>query len=99
MNWIEKVLTLFKKAEAPQHPEEAEVPRHRWVSRHDAVSYMGSNVEIHEDSNVFGQTMVSGRVTAVEYDSSDDRTTLTLQGPNFIATVDLYNGDKFIVHL
>jgi hypothetical protein len=102
VNWIEKVWTLLKRAEAPQHPEEVadDVPRHRWVPVWRAAEGIGKEVEIHEDNNVFGHTTVRGRLTQVSYDSADDLTTLSIQGSNFSAIVDMYGDDnKFIIHL
>jgi hypothetical protein len=103
MNWIQKTwYALF--ALEPKHwaeeEKELEVPRHRWVTPEELGAYIGKRVEVPVvDDRFGGQTNIIGRVSSISYESFDNRTTLEIHGPHFVATVDVYPEMRVIVHL
>lgn len=105
VNWVEKTWKyLFNTEEIPKHPleEELSVPRHAWVGPTELFGrdYWGKRIEVPVlDDRFGGQTNVVGRLTSMTYDSSDRRTTLEIQGPHFVASVDIYPEMLIMVHL
>lgn len=102
MNWVEKAWKYFSDKNAPMHTswEELEVPRHKWVSPDEIGTYLGKRVEVPVvDDRFGGQTNVVGRLTQIEYYSLEDLTVLTIQGPTFVANVDVFHEMKVMVHL